>query len=121
MWYNDKDVVPTLEAMQKMIELYHQKEIDMLKLGCTLRNLANICLHKFTDSYFYPFTESDKDLLVNNQCLLDCIQSGAMTLDLKNSFFDRTKHAFWKKWSFLVFNKLVRNVRLKALLQLVDK
>ena len=63
MWYNNKDFVPTLEAMQKMIEFYHQKEIDMLKLGCTLRNLANICLHKSTDSKFYPFTESDKDLL----------------------------------------------------------
>ena len=49
--------------MQKMIEFYHQKKIDMLKLGCTLPNLANICLHKSTDSKFYPFTESDKDLL----------------------------------------------------------
>ena len=63
MWYNNKDVVPTLEAMQKMIEFYHQKEIDMLKLGGTLPNLANICLHKSTDSKFYPFPESDKDLL----------------------------------------------------------
>ena len=62
MWYNNKDVVPNLEAMQKMIEFYHQKEIDMLKLGCTLPNLANICLHKSADSKFYPFTESDKDL-----------------------------------------------------------
>ena len=32
-------------------------------LECTLPNLANICLHKSTDSKFYPFTESDKDLL----------------------------------------------------------
>ena len=62
-WYNNKNVVPTLEAIQKMIELYHNKGIDMLKLGCTLPNLANICLHKSTDSKFYPFTESDKDLL----------------------------------------------------------
>ena len=46
--------------MQKMIEFYHNKGIDMLKLGCTLPNLANICLHKSTDS---KFTESDKDLL----------------------------------------------------------
>ena len=61
--YNNKDVVPTLEAMQKMIELYHNKGIDMLKLGCTLTKLANICLHNSTDSKFYPFTESDKDLL----------------------------------------------------------
>ena len=62
-WDNMKDVVPTLEAMQKMIEFYNNKGIDMLKLGCTLPNLANIYLHKSTDSKFYPFTESDKDLL----------------------------------------------------------
>ena len=61
-WYNNKDVVPTLETMQKVIEFHHNKGIDMLKLGCTLPNLANICLHKSTDSKFYPFTESDKDL-----------------------------------------------------------
>ena len=63
MWYKNKDFVPTLEAMQKVIEFYHQKEIDMLQLGCTLPNLANICLHKSTHSKFYPFTENDKDLL----------------------------------------------------------
>ena len=62
-WYNNKDVVPTLEAMQKMIAFYHKKGIDMLKLGCTLPNLANICLHKSTSAKFYPFTETDKDLL----------------------------------------------------------
>ena len=61
-WYNNKDVVPTLEAMQKMMEFYHNKGIDMLKLGCTLPNLANICLHKSTNSKFYPFVETDKDL-----------------------------------------------------------
>ena len=49
--------------MQKMIEFYHNKGIDMLILGCSLPNLANICLHKSTDSKFYPFTESDKYLL----------------------------------------------------------
>ena len=169
MWYNNKDVVPTPEAMQKTIEFYHQKEIDMLKLGCTLPNLANICLHKSTDSKFYPLTESDKDLLEKiredmvggpsiiftrkavvdetfirkstklcrsiigkdasqlnpircvSHCLLDCIQDGTMTLNLKNSCLDRTKHAPSKKRSFLIFNKLVRNVGSKAMLQLVDK
>ena len=35
----------------------------MLKLGCTLPNLANICLQKCTSAKFYPFTETDKDLL----------------------------------------------------------
>ena len=62
-WYNNKDVVPTLEAMQKKIDFNHDKDIDMLKRGCLLPNLANICLHKSTDAKFYPFTEGDKDLL----------------------------------------------------------
>ena len=61
--YNKKDVLLTLEAMQKMIEFYHNKGIDMLKLDCTLPNLAIICLHRSTDSKFCPFTESDTDLL----------------------------------------------------------
>ena len=62
-WYNNKNVVPTLETMQKMLASYHRKGIDMLKLGCTLPNLANICLHRSTSAKFYPFTETDKDLL----------------------------------------------------------
>ena len=62
-WYNNKDFVPILEAMHKVIELYHNFGIEMLKLGCTLPNLANICLHKSTDSKFSPFRESDKDFL----------------------------------------------------------
>ena len=61
-WYNNKDVVRTLEAIQKMVQFYHQKEIDMLKLGCTLPNQANICLHKSTNEKIYPFCESDRDL-----------------------------------------------------------
>ena len=46
-----------------MIEFYHKKGIGILKLGCTLPNLANICLHKSTDSKLYPFTMSDNDWL----------------------------------------------------------
>ena len=62
-WFNNKDVVPILEAMQKMIAFYHDKDIDMLKLGCTSPNKANICLHKSTDAKFYQFTDGDKNLL----------------------------------------------------------
>ena len=61
-WYNNKNVVPTLEAMPKLMEFYHNKGIDMLKLGCTLPNLANICLHKSTNHKFFPFVETDTDL-----------------------------------------------------------
>ena len=60
-WYNNKDV--PMETMQKLIAFYHDKDIDMLKFGCTLPDLANICLHKSTDAKFYPFTEGDKDLV----------------------------------------------------------
>ena len=49
--------------MQKIVEFCHNKGIDMLKLGCTLSKLTNICLHSSTSAKFYPFTESHKDLL----------------------------------------------------------
>ena len=56
MWYNNKDVLPTLEAMQKVKTFFRQKEIDMLMLGCTLPISANNRLHKSLESKFYPFT-----------------------------------------------------------------
>ena len=62
-WYNNKDVVPTLEAMQKMLAFYHKKGIDMWKLRGTLPNLAKIYLQKPTSAKSYPFFETDKDLL----------------------------------------------------------
>ena len=62
-WYNNKDVVTTLKAMQKVLTFYNKKGIDMLTLKCTLPNLANICLHKSTSAKFYPFTEIHKVLL----------------------------------------------------------
>ena len=61
-WYKNKDVVPTLEAMQKKIQFYHNKGIDMLELGCILPNLANICQHKSSNYKVHPFCGSDKDL-----------------------------------------------------------
>ena len=35
----------------------------MLKLGCTLPNLAKIFLHSSAKTKIYPFTENDEDLL----------------------------------------------------------
>ena len=60
---NNRDIVPTLEATHKMLAFYHKKGIDMLKLGCTLPNLANTCLHKSISAKVYPFTEAYNDLL----------------------------------------------------------
>ena len=54
-WYNNnKDVVPTPAAMQKMVDFSHNKGTDMLKLGCTLPNPASICLQKSTTATFHP-------------------------------------------------------------------
>ena len=50
-----------------MIEFYHNKGIDVLKLGRPLPNLANLSVHKSTDSKYYPFTETDKDLLAKTR------------------------------------------------------
>ena len=62
-WHNNEDVVPTLEAMQKTIAFYHDKHIDVLKLGCNLPKRANICPQKSTGGKFLPFTEGYNDLL----------------------------------------------------------
>ena len=86
-WYNNKHVVLTLEAMQKMIEFYHNKGIDMLKLGCTLPNSANICLHKSTASKFYPFTESDNDLL---EKILEDVVGGPSIVFTRKAVVDET-------------------------------
>ena len=61
--YNNKDVLPTLEAVQKIFQYYHNKGIDMLRIGCTLPDLAIICLNNYTSAKFYPFGKSDTDLL----------------------------------------------------------
>ena len=52
-----------LWSLCKKIDLYHDKDIDKLKIGCTLPKLANICLHQFTNKKLYPFTEADNNLL----------------------------------------------------------
>ena len=49
--------------MQKIIVFYHDKNIDMLKLGCTLSNLSDICLNKSTEAKRSPFTERNTNLL----------------------------------------------------------
>ena len=43
--------------MQKVVAFYHDKDIDALKLGCTLLKLANKCLPKSAAAKFCPITE----------------------------------------------------------------
>ena len=53
----------TLEAMQKMIAFQNGKISICLKPGCTIANLANLCLLKYTDTKLNQSMESEKDLL----------------------------------------------------------
>ena len=61
----------------------------MLKLGCTLPCLGNTCLHKSTTANFYPFTESDKDLL--EKLRADMVDGPAMFLQ---------GNRLWRRFSF---------------------
>ena len=56
-WYNNKNVVLTLQTMQKIIALCLSKTADRFKFGFTLPNLATICLHKYADAIYYTFIE----------------------------------------------------------------
>ena len=80
-----------LGAMQKVVHFHHKMEIDMLNLGCTLPNLANIRLHKSTAASFCPFTKSDKDSLEKN------VKTWLVDLP----FFLQRK-LFWTKFVFVI-------------------
>ena len=59
----------------------------MLKLGCTLPNLANICLHKSTSNKFYPFVEVDKELFDK---IRDYMTSGPSIVFTRKALVDQT-------------------------------
>ena len=60
-WYDIKDVVLALEVLRKMMQFYHQKGIDVLKLGFTLPNSANCIFHSSTSLKSFPFNQEDKN------------------------------------------------------------
>ena len=59
----------------------------MLKFGCTLPKLANICLHKSTDAKFFSFTDGDKDFLEKNR---EDIIGGPYIVFTRKAFVDDT-------------------------------
>ena len=94
-WYGTKDVVPTLKALQKMVDFHYNEGIDMVKLGCTLPSPANICLHKSTTAKFYPFTESDKDLL---EKILEDMVNGSFIVFTRKAVVDETLNRNSTNW-----------------------
>ena len=59
----------------------------MLKLGCTLPNLANNCLRKSTDAKFCPFTEGDKVLLAK---IREDVLGGSSIVFTRKAVVDQT-------------------------------
>ena len=59
----------------------------MLRFGCILPNLANICSHKSTDAKFYPITEGDKELLDRFR---EDVVGGPSILSTRKTFVDET-------------------------------
>jgi len=59
-WYNNLDVLPFIEAVEKMKEFYKSKRLDIFKDGVSLPGLVLKYLMKGTESEFYLFDEEDK-------------------------------------------------------------
>ena len=63
VWYNNLDVVPFLEAIDKMSDFWKQRDIDIFKDGVSVPGLTmKYLLSNVPDTYFSLFTEQDKDL-----------------------------------------------------------
>ena len=58
VWYNNLDVVPFLEAIEKMSEFWKERNIDIFEDGVTMKYLFS----DVPDTYFSLFNEKDKDL-----------------------------------------------------------
>ena len=64
VWYNNRDVIPFLEAITKQFSFYHDRGIDMFKDGISVPGLS--LLHLFNDlpndTYFTVFNRTNSDL-----------------------------------------------------------
>ena len=64
VWYNNRDVVPFIQAIDRQFAFYEQRGIDMFKQGISVPGLT--LLYLFNDlpekTYFTIFNENNKDL-----------------------------------------------------------
>ena len=64
VWYNNRDVVPFLQAIDRQFAFYQQRGIDMFKQGISVPGVT--LLYLFNDlpekTYFTIFNEKNKDL-----------------------------------------------------------
>ncbi|CAB4021097.1 Zinc finger and SCAN domain-containing 22, partial [Paramuricea clavata] len=63
VWYNNLDVVPFLEAVQKMSNFWQERNIDMFKDGVSVPGLTmKYLFSNIPDTYFSLFSDKDKDM-----------------------------------------------------------
>ena len=61
-YYNNCDVIPMVEAINKMFEFYRAKKFDMFKDAISLPGLAYKMLMNCPNANFSLFEEEDKHL-----------------------------------------------------------
>ena len=61
-WYNNLDVIPFVEAVEKMKVFYKERKLDLFKDGVSLPGLTLKYLMKGTEAKFSLFDEENKDL-----------------------------------------------------------
>ena len=70
VWYNNRDVIPFLQAIDKQFAFYQQHNIDMFKDGISVPGLTLLYLFKDlpANTYFTVFNKTNSDLhnLVKN-------------------------------------------------------
>jgi hypothetical protein len=63
VWYNNLDVVPFLEAIDKMSNFWQERNIDIFKDGVSVPGLTmKYLFSNIPDTYFSLFSEKDKDM-----------------------------------------------------------
>ena len=69
VWYNNRDVFPFLQAINRQFVFYQQRGIDMFKQGISVPGLTLFYL--FNDlpekTYFTLFNEKNKDLITSSK------------------------------------------------------
>ena len=75
VWYNNRDVTPFLEAIDKQAAFYHDQHIDIFKDGISVPGLTLLYLFNGLppDTYFVTFNQTNSDL---HQLVKDNIVGG---------------------------------------------
>ena len=75
IWYNNRDVVPFLEAIEKQFHFYKLRHIDMFKDGISVPGLTMTFLFDILprDIYFTLFNQKDSHL---HDLVRNCITGG---------------------------------------------